>query len=47
MQMLKEAIAVSALQNNAPIILTTMGRPRVGLLPDLSYIHSYKIEDYG
>ena len=47
MQILKEAISASAQQNNAPVILTTMGNPRIGLLPDLSYIHGYKIEDYG
>ena len=44
MQRLKDAIALN--EANAPIILTTMGNPRLGLLSDLSYIHTYKIEDY-
>jgi hypothetical protein len=45
MKGLREAIEVN--NDNLPIILTTMGKPRIGLLPDLSYIHSYKIKDYG
>lgn len=31
---------------NLPVIMTTMGTPRVGLLDDLSHIHSLKITDY-
>jgi hypothetical protein len=46
MQVLKQAIVVSVEQNNAPIILTTMGKPRIGLIPDLAEVHRLKIEDY-
>ena len=44
MKTLRSAIEVN--ENNLPIILTTMGKPRIGLLPDLSEIHGYKIKDY-
>jgi len=43
MQCLRLAIAESG---NMPVILTTMGIPRVGLIGDLSHIQSYKITDY-
>ncbi len=43
MKQLDQAIAVAG---DSPIILTTMGNPRIGIIDDLSHIHSYKITDY-